>query len=495
MFMIARGSGILMHISSLPSPYGIGTFGKEAYYFVDFLKKAGQKYWQILPLGPTGYGDSPYQSFSSFAGNPYFIDFDLLSEEGLLEEEEYKNISFGSCVDRVDYEKIFKNKIPILRIAFERGKVKYQSNIKKFQEENKIWIEDYALYMAVKGYFGLRSWREWEDEEIKLRKPKALEYYRNILKEEIDFWIFLQYIFFKQWQNVKKYANEKGIFIIGDIPIYVAEDSADTWANSEIFLLDDTKTPIKVSGCPPDAFSRTGQLWGNPIYNWKEIEKREFKWWIDRIRGNYKLYDMIRIDHFRGFESYWEIPYGDPTAEKGQWVQGPGMKLFKALQAELGDLPIIAEDLGYLTESVIQLRKDTGYPGMKVLQFAFDAREESDYLPHNYDQNCIVYTGTHDNDTVCGWFSTAAKTDVDYAIQYLKLTKEEGYNWGFIRGAWSSVGNIAIAQMQDFLGLGSKARMNLPSTIGGNWEWRVRKEQLTLALADKILQLTKLYGR
>ena len=256
-----------------------------------------------------------------------------------------------------------------------KGKVKYQSNIKKFQEENKIWIEDYALYMAVKGYFGLRSWREWEDEEIKLRKPKALEYYRNILREEIDFWIFLQYIFFKQWQNVKKYANEKGIFIIGDIPIYVAEDSADTWANSEIFLLDDTKTPIKVSGCPPDAFSRTGQLWGNPIYNWKEIEKREFKWWIDRIRGNYKLYDMIRIDHFRGFESYWEIPYGDPTAEKGQWVQGPGMKLFKALQAELGDLPIIAEDLGYLTESVIQLRKDTGYPGMKVLQFAFDARK------------------------------------------------------------------------------------------------------------------------
>lgn len=493
--MSERSSGILMHVSSLPSPYGIGTFGKAAYDFIDFLKKAGQRYWQILPLGPTGYGDSPYQSFSSFAGNAYFIDFDILREEGLLYKAEYEGGDFGSRADCVDYGKIFKNKMPILHLAFERGKVRYKDEINHFREENKIWIEDYALYMAVKSHFGLRSWQEWEDEEIKLRKPFALQHYRKKLKEKIEFWIFIQYLFFKQWHKVKKYANQKGIYIIGDIPIYVAEDSADTWANSELFLLDKNKTPIKVAGCPPDAFSKTGQLWGNPIYNWEELDKKHFTWWIQRIKGNYQLYDMIRIDHFRGFDSYWEISYGDPTAEKGRWVKGPGMKLFNALRAELGNLPIIAEDLGYLTESVIQLREETGYPGMKVLQFAFDAREESDYLPHHYDKNCIVYTGTHDNDTVNGWLKTANPTDVQYAIRYLKLNKEEGYHWGFIRGAWSSVGKIAIAQMQDFLGLGSEARMNIPSTIGGNWKWRATKEQLSPALAEKILELTKLYGR
>ena len=492
--MKERSSGILMHISSLPNAYGIGTFGREAYEFIDFLELAGQKYWQILPLGPTGYGDSPYQSFSSFAGNPYFIDFEILEKEGLLYSAEYKDIDFGSYIDSVDYEKIFNYKLPILRLAFERGKNQYSLQIEEFQKENKDWLEDYAFYMAVKVYFDLRSWQEWDD-DIKLRIPKAIKRYKEELREEIQFWIFLQYIFFKQWCDVKVYANEKGINIIGDIPIYVAEDSADTWANSELFVLDQNKCPLVVAGCPPDAFSKTGQLWGNPIYDWEALKKRNYDWWIKRIKASYKLYDLIRIDHFRGFESYWEIPYGDLTAEKGRWVKGPGIEIFHALKKELGELPIIAEDLGFLTEDVIQLRKDTGYPGMKVLQFAFDTKEESDYLPHHYDTNSVVYTGTHDNDTVKGWFKTADPAEVSHAIDYLKLQEEEGYHWGFIRGAWSSVSYLAIAQMQDFLGLGSEARMNTPSTLGCNWKWRVEKEELSPELAHKISQITKLYGR
>ncbi|QEK11512.1 4-alpha-glucanotransferase [Crassaminicella thermophila] len=492
--MIKRSSGILMHITSLPSPYGIGTFGKEAYEFVDFLVKAGQSYWQILPIGSTGYGDSPYQSFSAFAGNPYFIDIEFLEKDGILKKEDYNNLDFGIDEERVDYDKIFKNKMLVLRIAFEKGKEKYIKDIERFKEENNAWLEDYALYMAVKSKFDLKPWQEW-DEDIKLRKEEAVSYYKEILKEEINYWGFLQFLFFKQWISLKKYANEKGIRIIGDIPIYVATDSADTWANSEIFLLDEEKKPIKVAGCPPDAFSKTGQLWGNPIYRWDLLEERGFDWWINRIKESYKLYDVLRIDHFRGFESFWEIPYGEETAVNGRWVKGPGMKLFKAIKEALGDIDIIAEDLGFLTQDVIDFREETGYPGMKVLQFAFDTREESDYLPHNYDKNCVVYTGTHDNDTALGWFKNTKKSDVDYAIKYLNLNKDEGYHWGFIRGAWSSVGNLAIAQMQDFLGLGSEARMNIPSTIGGNWQWRVKKEYLTDQLAKKIYEMTKLYGR
>ncbi|MCT4620338.1 MAG: 4-alpha-glucanotransferase [Marinisporobacter sp.] len=492
--MITRSSGILMHITSLPSSYGIGTFGKEAYEFVDFLVKAGQKYWQLLPLGSTGYGDSPYQSFSAFAGNPYFIDFELLEKDGLLEKEDYIDLDFGKDREKVDYEKLFKNKMLVLRKAFENGKEKYEEEMKSFQEENNDWIEDYALYMAVKNEFQLKPWQEW-DEDIKLRKEEAVSHYKKILKEEINYWVFLQFVFFKQWDNLKQYANKKGIRIIGDIPIYVAEDSADTWANSEIFLLDEEKKPIKVAGCPPDAFSATGQLWGNPIYRWDDLEEMGYGWWIHRIKGSYKLYDVLRIDHFRGFESFWQVPYGEETAVNGEWVKGPGNNLFHAIKNSLGDLDIIAEDLGYLTEEVINFREETGYPGMKVLQFAFDTREESDYLPHNYDKNCIVYTGTHDNDTVCGWFENARKSDVDFSIKYLKLNEEEGYHWGFIRGAWSSVGNLAVAQMQDFLGLGTEARMNIPSTIGGNWQWRVKKEDLTDELAEKIDTITKLYGR
>lgn len=492
--MIIRSSGILMHITSLPSPYGIGTFGKEAYEFVDFLAEAGQKYWQILPIGPTGAGDSPYQSFSTFAGNPYFIDFDLLTEEGLLKKEDYTDVDFGEDFTKVDYEKIFNNKMPILKIAFKNGKGRYKKEIETFKEENKTWLEDYALYMSVKAKFKLKSWQEW-DESIKLRDKNALERYKEELVEEVHYWIFLQYLFFKQWGDLKKYANSKKVKIIGDIPIYVAEDSADTWANSKVFILDDYKKPIKVSGCPPDDYSKTGQLWGNPIYDWDCLESTGYKWWIERIKRSSKLYDVIRIDHFRGFESFWQIPYGEETAVNGEWVKGPGIKLFNAIKEALGEVDIIAEDLGYLTKEVINFRIATGYPGMKVLEFAFDSREESDYLPHNYDKDCVVYTGTHDNDTVMGWFQNTKNSDINFAKRYLMLNKKEGYNWGFIRGALSSVGKLAIAQLQDYLALGSEARMNIPSTLGGNWQWRVKKEDLTNKLAKKINKITKLYGR
>lgn len=492
--MMKRSSGILMHITSLPSPYGIGTFGKEAYEFVDFLVKAGQKYWQILPLGSTSFGDSPYQSFSAFAGNPYFIDLDLLNKECILEEKDYKVLDFGDDPENVDYEKIFKNKMKVLKVAFNNAKNKHLEDIKKFKEDNTQWIEDYALYMAIKEKFQLKPWKLW-DEDIKLRKESTIKTYKRELKEEIEYWVFLQYLFYKQYGELKAYANSKGVKIIGDIPIYVAEDSADTWANSNIFLLDENKTPTVVAGCPPDAFSETGQLWGNPIYDWKALEKQEYLWWIERIDASRKIYDVIRIDHFRGFESYWQIPYGEETAINGTWVKGPGIKLFNAIKKALGHVEIIAEDLGFLTEEVINFRIESGYPGMKVLQFAFDSREESDYLPHNYEKNCVVYTGTHDNYTVNGWFKNTNKAEVDYAVRYLNLSEKEGYNWGFIRGALSSVGSLAIAQMQDYLGLGDEGRMNIPSTLGDNWQWRIKKEALTEELAEKINKLTKLYGR
>ncbi len=492
--MITRSSGILMHITSLPSPYGIGTFGKEAYEFVDFLEKSGQKYWQVLPLGSTGNGDSPYQSFSSFAGNPYFIDLNLLAKQGLLRKEDYENIDFGSDNTKVDYEKIFNNKMPILRIAFENSKGKYEDEIKSFRYENKEWLEDYALYMALKSKFDLKPWQDW-DEHIKLRHKEAVNQYKEELKLEIGYWVFLQYLFFSQWKNLKSYANSKEIKIIGDIPIYVSEDSADAWANSEIFLLDENKKPIAVSGCPPDAFSDTGQLWGNPIYDWKYLEKSDYKWWIERIKINSTIYDVTRIDHFRGFESFWQVPYGEKTAVNGRWAKGSGIKLFDTVKRVLGEVNIIAEDLGYITQEVIDFRNAAGFYGMKVLEFAFDTREQSDYLPHNYDKNCIVYTGTHDNETVIGWMENTKNDDVNFAKEYFKLDEKEGYNWGFIRGALSSVANLAIAQLQDYLGLGNEARMNIPSTIGGNWQWRVEKEMLTDRLAEKINKITKLYGR
>lgn len=491
-----RSSGVIMHISSLPGKYGIGTFGEEAYKFGDFLKEAGQKYWQILPLGPTSFGDSPYQSFSAFAGNPYFIDFDLLRKDGLLEKEDYESVDFGSNEEDIDYGIIFRNKMKVLRKAYENSKSKDIKELKLFTEEEDAWLDDYALYMSVKNSFDLRSWQTW-DEDIRLRKPEAMFKYKEELKDDISYWKFLQFEFFKQWTKLKTYLNELGIEIIGDMPIYVAEDSADVWANPDAFMLDkETLRPLKVAGCPPDIFSATGQLWGNPIYDWNHMEKDHYKWWIDRIRQSFKIYDVLRIDHFKGFESYWSIPYGDKTAENGEWVKGPGIKVFNAIKDALGDVNIIAEDLGTLTEETIKLRNDTGYPGMKILTFAFDSDYNNPFLPHNYDKNFIVYTGTHDNDTVRGWMEkTGEKEYVEKAIEYLKLTEEEGYSWGFIRSAWSSVADIAIAQMQDFLDLGNSARMNLPSTLGINWRWRMKARAYDNKLAKRMKEMTKIYGR
>ncbi|OOM82445.1 4-alpha-glucanotransferase [Clostridium puniceum] len=497
-----RSSGIIMHIASLPGKYGIGTFGKEAYEFSNFLKKAGQKYWQILPLGPTSFGDSPYQSFSAFAGNPYFIDFNILREDGLLEKEDYDSIDFGQDSEDIDYGLIFKQKLKVLRKAYENFKLNKAKDIKEakyveeFKEKEAYWLEDYALYMAIKGQFNLKSWQTW-DEDIKLRKPEAVSKYKNMLSDEIRYWEFLQYEFYKQWKALKSYVNDLGIEIIGDMPIYVSEDSSDIWANPDAFLLHKkTLKPLKVAGCPPDIFAATGQLWGNPIYDWNYMEKTDYSWWVDRIKQSLSLYDVLRIDHFKGFESYWAIPYGDETAENGEWTKGPGIKVFNAIRNALGDVNIIAEDLGTLTAETIKLRNDTGYPGMKILTFAFDTDGSNPFLPHNYEKNFIVYTGTHDNDTVRGWMETSApKEHVKKAIEYLNLTKEEGYNWGFIRGAWSSVGDVAIAQMQDFLNLGNKARVNLPSTIGTNWRWRAQTEAFKEELAEKIYRITENYGR
>lgn len=484
----------MLPIFSLPSNYGIGTFGRAAYRFVDFLSAAGQKYWQILPIGPTSYGDSPYQSFSTFAGNPYFIDLDMLRKDGLLEKGEYAAADFGEKGSDIDYAKLFKNRFPILRRAYVRGWKRDAQKVRQFRSENRGWIEDYALYMALKNHFKLKAWKYW-DEDIRMRRPEAVEAWRKKLAKEVHFWIYLQYLFFKQWGALKTYANKHGIRIIGDIPIYVAEDSADAWANPDIFWFDEDLNPVKVAGVPPDGFSATGQLWGNPLYRWDTLKERGYDWWVARVRASVTMYDMVRIDHFRGFDTYYAVPYGDKTAERGEWMQGPGIELFQVLKEELGELNIIAEDLGYLTPSVRKLLADSGFPGMKVLQFAFDSREESDYLPHNYAKNCVVYTGTHDNDTVAGWFKTAPKEDVRFCRRYLRLTMREGYNWGFVKGAWASTGNLAIAQMQDFLNLGSEARINTPSTVGENWRWRAGKRMMTAGLAKEIRRMTKMYGR
>lgn len=489
-----RASGILMHISSLPGPYGIGDFGAETYNFVDFLAAAGQKKWQILPLGITGFGDSPYQSFSAFAGNPYFIDLDHMCIQGYLQAAELKNIYFSREEEKVDYGLLYSAKMKALRLAFSRGKEELRRELENYLGENANWLRNFALFMALKNKNANRSWLHWP-EELRRAQSAAVADFARDNQEELYFWVFTQYYFAKQWRELKDYANKQGISIIGDLPIYVSEDSADVWGNPELFHLDENLHPLTVSGCPPDAFSKTGQLWGNPISDWQVMEAQGYKWWVNRIRHSFTLFDSLRIDHFRGFESYWEVKYGAKTAEKGQWTKGPGSKLFNKIKEELGDLDIIAEDLGFITPEVRQLMAATGFPGMKVLQFAFDTREESDYLPHNYDKNCVVYTGTHDNHTIMGWFEHAPKGDVEHAINYLKLTQEEGYNWGFIRGAWSATAYLALAPLQDFLGLGDEARMNIPSTIGGNWSWRVRKEDLTADLAEKIYTLTKLYGR
>ena len=490
-----RKSGILMPVFSLPSKYGIGALGKEAYDFIDFLEKAGQSYWQILPLNPTNYGDSPYQSFSSFAGNPYFIDLDTLSKEGLLLLEEYESVDFGDNPFSIDYAKLYENREKVLKIAFSR--FKSDEKYKEFCKAQSYWLDEYALFMALKEYSGGKAWYEW-DEDLKLRNADALSKAREEYKEEIDFQKFVQFKFFSQWLKLKEYANKKGIEIIGDMPIYVAFDSADIWSNPKQFDLDESLTPNCVAGTPPDAFSKDGQLWGSPLYNWDYMEKEEkpYSFWVNRLKGAFSIYDIVRIDHFRGFESYYAIKYGAKTAKDGVWKKGPDMKLFDALKKEFGEnLPIIAEDLGFLTPEVIKLLKNSGFPGMKVLQFAFDSREDSDYLPHNYPKNCIVYTGTHDNDTVIGWTKTAKMDDVAMAEEYFGAKANDGFNWAFIRGAMMSVADTAILMMPDLIGLGSEGRINTPSTLGDNWKWRIDKSCINDWLAKIIYDMTCLYGR
>ncbi|MDO5424676.1 MAG: 4-alpha-glucanotransferase [Eubacteriales bacterium] len=491
-----RGSGMLLPVASLPSKYGIGAFSKEAYEFVDLLADAGQKYWQILPLGPTSYGDSPYQSFSTFAGNPYFIDLETLIQEGLLTQAECEACDFGDNPRYIDYGKIYQSRFALLKKAYDRSKFQSRQEYLDFKKQNKDWLKNYGLYMAVKNHFGGVSWNQW-DEDIRVRKPEAVEKYEDEFSQEIDFYSYLQYLFQKQWLKLKAYANEKGIQIIGDIPIYVAFDSADTWADPELFQFDEKNEPVAVAGCPPDGFSATGQLWGNPLYRWDYHEQTGFAWWIRRIEHCFKLYDVVRVDHFRGFDEYYAIPYGDKTAEFGKWEQGPGLKLFDTLKEKLGDLPIIAEDLGFLTPSVLKLVKDTGYPGMKVLEFAFDSREESDYLPHTYPRNCVVYTGTHDNQTLKAWYQEMSETDRKFASDYMNLEgrSEEEIQMVFIRAALSSVADTAIIPVQDYLGLGAEARINTPSTLGDNWKWRMCKGEFTEELVKQIRRMTKIYGR
>lgn len=489
-----RSSGVLMHISSLPSPYGIGTLGEEAYRFVDFLKRAGQSYWQILPINQTSYGDSPYQSFSGFAGNPYFIDLDMLCKDGLLTKEQCESYDWGEDNHSIDYGILYENRYQLLRAVFSCFMEQIPADFSAFCEEQKDWLSDYALFMSLKDAHNGMEWQKWED-DLKKRKADAVREAEDTYQEDIAFWKMTQYLFFKQWNCLKTYANENGIQIIGDVPIYVAADSADVWVNPTQFYLDEELNMIDVAGCPPDAFTEEGQLWGNPLFSWDTMKKDDYAWWTKRIAYVSKLYDVVRIDHFRGFESYYAIPAKDDTAKNGEWRKGPGMELFDRLKEKLGELNIIVEDLGFLTEEVHALVENSGYPGMKVIQFAFDSREDGDYLPHNYEKHCVVYTGTHDNDTILGWADTAPEESVQFAKDYLQLSEEEGYNWGMMRAVWSSVGNMAIVTMQDLLGLGSEARMNIPSTLGCNWKWRADKEDITDELADKIAKYMKLYAR
>lgn len=490
-----RKSGILMHISSLPSEYGIGKMGKAAYDFVDFLFAAGVKCWQILPLSPTSFGDSPYQSFSVYAGNPYFIDFDTLKQEGLLKKSDYNNIKWQDNANTVNYSRIYENCFKVLKQAYKVYKRDISKKYISFVEKNSYWLDDYALFMALKFKNGGKPWYEW-DKKLAARDPAALKKASEELKKDIEFFKFIQFKFFRQWDDLKKYANDKGIEIIGDMPIYVSYDSVEAWGSPELFLFDKNKKPVDVAGCPPDDFAVTGQLWGNPLYDWDYHKKSGFEWWTQRLEFSSKIYDIIRIDHFRGFESFYAIPYGSETAETGEWRKGPGAQLFKTVNEKLGPLNIIAEDLGFITDDVREMLDAVGYPGMKVLQFAFGEGGKSEHLPHNFDSsNCIAYTGTHDNETLKGWISSASSDTLKYAMAYFSVKKKKELPKNIIKAAWGSVAKIAVAQIQDFLESDASCRMNTPSTAEGNWQFRTKESDFTEKLAKKILKLNKMYNR
>ena len=487
-----RESGILMHITSLPGPYGIGSMGKNAYKFVDFLKKSGQKIWQILPLSPTGFGNSPYQSCSAFAGNHYLIDLGTLMDNGLLEKQEAESFFWGENEEKADFGALYENRSKVLRLAF--GRFVPDEKYNKFVSENESWLSEYALFAAIKDSLGGIPWTEWP-EELRLRDKKSLEEKREELRGDIAFKYFLQFEFFSQWEKLRGYANENGIKIVGDIPTYVPLDSADVWAEPGEFLLDENLNPKRVAGCPPDSFSADGQLWGNPIYDWDKMKENGFAWWKRRLGAAKHMYDIIRIDHFRGFESYWSIPAGDKTAMNGRWEQGPGMDFINAVKS-IPDVDFIAEDLGYVTPEVRKLQEDSGYPGMKVMQFAFDSREAGNYLPHTYPENSVVYSGTHDNPTLVQWLSDVAESDLEEGKKYLGLTETEGLVKGLIRGCMASNSRLCVILMQDYLELGAEARMNLPGSLSDkNWTWRAKPGFASEELGKYILEITNRFGR
>lgn len=488
-----RASGVLLPISSLPSPYGIGTFSKEAYDFIDALADAGQTYWQILPLGPTGYGDSPYQPFSTFAGNPYFIDLRELIKEGLLTKEECDACDFGDNPQYIEYGKQYNSRFKLLKLAHERSMIGDDVEFHTFVKKNEWWIKDYALFMTVKKCFNGAGWSEWA-QDIRLRWGYSMDYYYSQYADEIEFYEFIQFKFFEQWRKLKVYANIKGIKFIGDVPIYVAFDSADAWAHPQLFQFDEENYPVKVAGVPPDAFSETGQLWGNPLYRWDYHKATGYDWWIRRIKHAYELYDVIRLDHFRGFDEYFAVPYKDVTAVNGKWEKGPGMELFEALRKALGKCEMIAEDLGVITPSVEKLVEDSGFPNMRVLQFGFEPEDPvNNHMPFTYDRNSVVYTGTHDNETLMGWYKGLSRERREFLHTYLDdaCGRKDAINWDIIRLAMMSSANLCVVPMQDILALGNEARMNFPSTLGMNWKWRLTEGEFTEKLQDKLLLLTR----
>ena len=491
-----RSSGVLLAITSLPSKYGIGTLGKEAFAFADFLKEAGQKYWQVLPLGPTGLGDSPYSSFSTFAGNPYLIDLELLIEDGLLTKKYVESFDWGDDPAHVDYVAMKENRETVLQKAFEKGFERDRADVERFVGDN-VWLPDYALFMALREYYDGVSWIDWEDRDIRLRKPEAIQKYRTLLEDRVNYYTYVQYLFFKQWNELREYVKRLGIKIIGDLPIYVAADSADIWREPQFFQLDEENIPKKVAGVPPDYFSKDGQLWGNPLYDWDTMRQDGFGWWIRRIEGAVKMYDVLRLDHFRAFASYWSCPYDAETAKEGEWHNGPGMSLLRVLRDWFYGTEFIAEDLGILTPDVDQLLEDSGFPGMNILEFAFTKNADSKYLPHRCKANSIVYTGTHDNYTVVGWFhdDEVPEEDKQVAKEYLGISEEEGAHLAFIRGGMGSPANLFIAQMQDWQGLDSTCRMNVPGVALGNWTWRMEPGSANEELAVLMREYTRIFGR
>ncbi len=488
-----RAAGILLPITSLPSRYGIGTLGAEAFRFIDFLKAAGQHYWQVLPVGPTSYGDSPYQSFSAFAGNPYLISLEALCDEGLLERAELDAIDWHEG-EYIDYTRIYDLRFDVLRKAFANSRHRDDAAYQSFCEANGAWLEDYALFMSLKNLFDNQDWQHWE-EDIRIRKPAALKKYRKELAEDMEFWRFVQYLFFTQWNSLRAYAFANDIELIGDIPIYVAMDSADVWAAPELFRMDENRRPVKVAGVPPDYFCELGQLWGNPLYNWDVMKKDGYAWWRRRMTAAACLFDVIRIDHFIGIVRYYAIDAGAPNAINGEWLKGPGMELIKAIDESRGLRRIIAEDLGEVADEVRKVQIKSGYPGMKVLQFAFGGGVDNPFLPHNHTENMVIYTGTHDNDTTRGTVEALPAKKWKFARDYLGVKRTAELPEAMIRAALASVGHTAIIPMQDWLGIGSEGRINTPATLGGNWRWRMSSDALTDELAERIFALTYTYGR